>query len=309
MSDILTITLSPTIDKSATVEFIKPEIKMRTSPLQIDAGGGGINVAKALKKVGADVEAVFPAGGHNGKLLVHLMQQHDIKFESIETQHETREGFMITETSTNKQYRFNPPGDNCSHEILVEIITLLKKKNPKIVVASGSLLPGLPIDSFSQIARSVKSMGAKMVLDTSGDALNAGIRDGVFLMKPNLGELARLIGVERLEKNEIENAAKKLINEGNAEIVAVSMAADGAYIFSKSESFHVNAPRTEKKSTVGAGDSMVAGMVYMIMQEKSLEEIVRFGVACGTAATMNDGTELFDVKDVNEIMEGLTAEV
>ena len=140
--------------------------------------------------------------------------------------------------------------------------------------------------------------GTKVIVDTSGEALQKVLENGVYLIKPNIGELAKLIGVERLEFSEVEKAAKAIIEKANSEIVVVSLGAEGAILVSKTETHFVKAPKVEKKSTVGAGDSMVGGMVWALSQNKTLKEVLQFGVCCGTAATMNEGTQLFKVEDV-----------
>ena len=134
-------------------------------------------------------------------------------------------------------------------------------------------------------------------------SLKKVLETGVYLVKPNIGELAKLIGVERLEQNEVAKAAKKLIENGSAEIVVVSLGAEGAMLVSKDTTEFVHAPKAEKKSTVGAGDSMVGGMVWALSQNKSLKEVIQWGVACGSATTMNEGTQLFKLEDVERLFE------
>jgi 6-phosphofructokinase 2 len=133
--------------------------------------------------------------------------------------------------------------------------------------------------------------------------LQKGLDEGVYLAKPNIGELAKLIGVERLEMDEVEAAARKLIENKSAEIVVVSLGAQGAILVTATQTEFVAAPHVEKKSTVGAGDSMVGGMVWALSQNKSVKEVVQWGVACGSAATMNEGTQLFKVKDAQRLFD------
>jgi 6-phosphofructokinase 2 len=145
--------------------------------------------------------------------------------------------------------------------------------------------------------------GIKVIVDTSGEALKKVLEKGVYLIKPNIGELAKLIGVERLALPEVEKAAKSLIENGSAEVVVVSLGAEGAILVSKNQTEFVAAPKAEKKSTVGAGDSMVGGMVWALSQNKSLKEVLQWGVSCGTAATMNEGTQLFKKEDAVKLFQ------
>lgn len=305
---ILTITLNPTIDKSTSVEKIAPESKLRCAAMKHEPGGGGINVSKALKKLGCDSKTLFPAGGYNGLMLKHLLHEEHIEAEVIPVEKETRENFIVLETSTNKQYRFNLPGEPTSIPLLEKVIEYIQNNPFEYIIASGSLLPGMTDDTYAQIAKVAASMGAKFILDTSGPALEAAVNEGIYLLKPNIGELAKLSGIQWLEADGVEAAARKLIDQGKVMLVAVSMGKDGALLISKDASYKVLAPEVEKRSTVGAGDSMVAGMVYMLSQGKTLEEVIRFGVACGTAATMNHGTELFYKEDAERLFQTMKVE-
>ena len=175
----------------------------------------------------------------------------------------------------------------------------------KFIVASGSLSEGLTSDFYQKVAEIAKQSGAKLIVDTSGEALEKVLETGAYLIKPNVGELAKLIGVERLEMEEVNEAAKKIIAKGGAEIVVVSLGPQGAVLVTKDTYEFVPAPNVAKKSTVGAGDSMVGGMVWALSQNKSLKEVIRWGVACGSAATMNEGTQLFKGTDAQRLFDWL----
>ncbi|MEO6038719.1 MAG: PfkB family carbohydrate kinase, partial [Saprospiraceae bacterium] len=133
---------------------------------------------------------------------------------------------------------------------------------------------------------------------TSGAALQAAVEVGVFMLKPNLGELSALAGVEKLEMNEVDDAALRIVRQGKCSVLVVSLGAQGALLVTPEGFEHIPAPVVQKQTTVGAGDSMVAGMVWALGGGKSLREMVQIGVACGTAATLNRGTELFRTEDV-----------
>lgn len=295
---IATLTLHPALDKSADVERLIPERKLRCSAPHYDAGGGGINVSKGIRRLGGQSTAVFPIGGNNGQRLLDLLEKEAIVTAPVEVVGETRENFSVFETTTGHQYRFTLPGESLSEAEAEACLDAVRRLQPDIVVASGSLPPGLPADYYARVAVQARQMGARLVLDTSGDALKAALDAGVFMLKPNIGELSRLVGVERLEMNQVDDAAMSLIHSGKCEIVVVSMGPHGALLASKDGFVHVAAPIVDKRSTVGAGDSMVAGMVWALGQGKPPLEMVQVGVACGTAATMNAGTELFRAEDV-----------
>lgn len=295
---IATLTLHPALDKSADVERMIPERKLRCSAPHYDAGGGGINVSKGIRRLGGQSTAVFPIGGNNGRRLLELLEKEAVATAPVEIAGETRENFSVFETTTGHQYRFTLPGDPLSEAEAEACLDAVRRLQPDIVVASGSLPPGLPADYYARVAAETRRMGARLVLDTSGDALKAALDAGVFMLKPNIGELSRLVGVERLEMNQVDDAAMSLIHSGKCEIVVVSLGPHGALLASQDGFVHVAAPIVDKRSTVGAGDSMVAGMVWALGQGKPPLEMAQVGVACGTAATMNAGTELFRAEDV-----------
>jgi 6-phosphofructokinase 2 len=291
---ILTITLNPCIDKSTRVSHLEPEAKLRCTEVVNEPGGGGINVSKALQKLDCPSVALFPSGGHNGNMLCSLLSELSISFKAIPTAAETRENWVVKETDTNNQYRLTFPGKTVTESAIHELIDQINSFNASYIVASGSLPPGLPDHLYGLIVDRAHTAGARCIVDTSGAALQSLQNKKAFLIKPNRGELSKLIGIEKIEHDEVPKAARQVIQNGYAEWVAVSMGPDGAWLVSMNEGYYCEAPKVEKKSTVGAGDSMVAGITYMFSKGATPKEAVRFGVCCGSAATMNEGTQLFD---------------
>lgn len=300
--DIVTITVNSALDKSTRFKGLVPEQKIRCEEPRFDAGGGGINVSKAISRLGGTSLAVFTSGGPTGKMLEELVAKEGIAFEAVAVESWTRESFVAVDDNTNSQYRFGFTGGKISDEESNRILETIAALKPKFLVTSGSLNEGLSDDFYSKIAEIAKKSSAKLIVDTSGEALKKALEVGVYMIKPNVGELAKLIGVERLELEEVNEAAKQIIAKGGAEIVVVSLGPQGAVLVTKDIYEFVPAPNVAKKSTVGAGDSMVGGMVWALSQNKSLKEVIRWGVACGTAATMNEGTQLFKAEDVIQLL-------
>lgn len=298
---ILTVTLNPCIDKSSRVDVLKPESKLRCTEVVNEPGGGGINVSKALKKLLTPTVALFPAGGHNGNMLCSLLKEEEILFHAIDTKTETRENWIVLETSTNKQFRFTFPGRAVKEDMIKTLVDQIRSFSPAYVVASGSLPPGLPAYFYGLIVKNAAAAGAKCIVDTSGEALQALKGKHAYLIKPNIGELCAMLNIGRLEHNDIPNAAQQAIRDGFAEIIVVSMGPEGAWLVSNEKKYFVKAPAVEKKSTVGAGDSMVAGITSMLQKQRPLREAIAFGVACGSAATMNEGTQLFHKEDAERL--------
>jgi 6-phosphofructokinase 2 len=303
--DIVTLTVNPALDKSTHFKGLVAEQKIRCSAPRFDAGGGGINVSKAISRLGGTSLAVFTSGGPLGKMLEELVAKESIDFQAIPIQTWTRESFVAVDENTNSQYRFGFTGGEITNEEEQAFLDAIANLKPKFMVASGSLNEGLSTDFYQKVAEIAKKSNSKLIVDTSGEALKKVLETGAYLIKPNVGELAKLIGVERLEMEEVNEAAKQIIAKGGAEIVVVSLGPQGAVLVTKDNYEFVPAPNVAKKSTVGAGDSMVGGMVWALSQNKSLKEVIRWGVACGSAATMNEGTQLFKGSDAKRLFDWL----
>ena len=307
MAAIITITFSPVIDKSAWVDKLVPEKKLRCTSLKLEPGGGGINVARAIKKLGGEAMAIYPSGGHVGQFFDELMEAEGIPVTRIDAENETRENLIIHERSSNHQYRFGMPATELNENEWRQILKIIDQANNiDFIVASGSLPAGVPQDIFARIARISRKKNAKFIVDTSGGALIDAVRETVYLIKPNLGELSTLAGKRYLEPNEIVGAAKQVIASGECEVLVVSMGAEGAMLVTENIDKKIVAPPVHRKSTVGAGDSMLAGIVLQLSRGKNLEESVQFGVACGSAATLNEGTELCRLEDVEKLYKAIT---
>jgi 6-phosphofructokinase 2 len=306
---IITITMNPAIDRGASIEKISPEKKLRCGELTVEAGGGGINVSKAVKELGGLSYAIFPAGGGNGRHIQEILAKKDIPYTAVKVLANTRENLTVVETTTNLEYRFVMPGYSLSLKEAERCFATIAILNPlaDIFVASGSLPQGVSEDFYVRLAHMAKKANIRFVVDASGRALQLVAQEGVYLLKPNLSELASLVGEEHIERDEVKEIAKEIINKGFCKVLVVSLGEQGAILIAQDHYEEVPAPYVEKLSTVGAGDSMVGGMVWMLQRKKALSEVVKFGVACGTAATMNLGTQLFNREDAFRLYRTMKA--
>ncbi|MGB3617261.1 MAG: 1-phosphofructokinase family hexose kinase [Catalinimonas sp.] len=304
---IVTLTVNPAIDKSTTVDRLRPDSKLRCAQPKFEPGGGGINVSRALGRVGGTSRAVYLGGGHTGAFYGELLRKHNVDGLAVQIERPTRENFVVVDEATGQQFRFGMSGPEVSAAEADACLETLRELPGEIdyLVASGSLAPGMDDDFYARVGEVARARGARYVLDTSGEPLRRGVEGGVFLLKPNLGELARLTGVESVQTDMVPRLARELIGDGRCRMVVVSRGPAGALLVTADEARHVPAPTVRKRSTVGAGDSMVAGMVWALAQGWELVDVVRYGVACGTAATMNSGTELCHADDVNHLYEYL----
>ncbi len=309
MKKIVTITLNPALDKSMAVPQMVPEKKLLCTDVKTEPGGGGINVSRAIHKLGGESEAIFLSGGYTGKQFETLLTAENISFVALSAQNDMRENFVVLDTSTHLQYRFGMQGVWVTENEWQQLLQHIQNETAiDYIVASGSLPPGVPVDFFGKLAVIANQKNAKLVVDTSGEALRHAVNTGVYLIKPNLGELSNLYGKERLDEDEILIAARSIIEKGGCEIMVVSMGADGAMLITKDTDLKIKPPQVTIKSTVGAGDSMVGAMVYALSKNWPLPDVLRYGIAAGTAATMNAGTELCKKEDTERIFKELKQE-
>lgn len=308
---IVTLTMNPALDKSSSVENIRPDSKLRCDPPRYQPGGGGINISRAIHKLGGSSTCAYLAGGPNGELMQMLLEDEGVDQHVISVKNWTRENFIVVDKTNNQQYRFGMPGAEISEEewqhTLKDMEELCQKAD--YVVGSGSLPPGVPQDFWARLVRIGRENNARCIIDTSGEALHMAADEGVYLLKPNLGELSSLTHQKSVTAMEQEELAKKLIEAGKTEVVVVSMGPRGAMLAAKDTVEYVPAPTVHKKSTVGAGDSMVAGMVLRLAQGKELRDVACYGVAAGTAATLNEGTGLCNKDDTEKLYQWIKSKV
>jgi 6-phosphofructokinase 2 len=302
MPNLLTITFSPCIDKCVTVPNLLPEKKMHCTPPIYEPGGGGINSGRAIMKLGYNATAIYPAGGCTGLQFGRMLQQEKVPAMVIETNSELRENLHVVDTASNLQYRFVMPGVSLlPQEIEACLAAISNTPDPGIIIISGSIPQGVPTDIFRLIGKIAKDKKAKLILDTSGEALLHTKDCGIFLLKPNIAELCMLAGRKEIHLDQVEMVAREVMANGYCEMMVVSIGSTGAMLVTHDKVFRAIPPVIKPKSTVGAGDSLVAGLVIALSQGKSMEDTIRYGVSCGTAACINEGTALCKPEDVDRI--------
>ena len=305
MTFVLTLTTNPAIDISASTEHVVPIRKLRCTAMRRDAGGGGINVARVVRRLGSESRAIFPTGGPTGELLLRLVERENVRNIAIKIAEETREDFTILEERSGNQYRFVLPGPALAEHEWRACLGALEQidKLPPLVVASGSLPPGVPDDFYAEVARTAKARGSKLVLDTSGKPLAAALKESVYLIKPNLRELQELVNAGLADQNAWLEACRQLVKTGRAEVVVLTLGEKGALLVTRELAHRAHAPDMRPISAVGAGDSFVGGMVWSLAAGDNLLEAFRYGVAAGSAAVLNPGTELCHAPDVMRLYE------
>jgi 6-phosphofructokinase 2 len=305
MAEIVTLTLNPAIDESTSVDHVVADRKLRCRAPRLEPGGGGINVSRAIRRLGGDSLAIYVAGGPAGNLLYSLLDKEGISQRPLEIETWTRENLNIYEESSGRQFRFVFPGPALSDEdwsrCLKEIESL--HPPPAFIVASGSLPPGVPDDFYARLARWARRAGTRMVLDASGPALARALEEGVFLVKPSLREFQALSGLADAEESHLRWEAAKLIAGGRCEGLVLSLGNAGILLVTPREAERIFPPTVPVQSSVGAGDTLLAGIVLRLRMGRPLAEAARFGVAAAAAAVMRPGTELCRREDAERLYE------
>ena len=292
MDKVVTLTMNPALDIGTSVGSVAPEIKLRCAAPRYHPGGGGINVSRAIRFLGGESSAVYAAGGHSGAMIKGLLEAEGIEQHPVPIANSTRENIIVYEETTTRQYRFTLPGPEMSAAEWIACLETLFNLNPAYIVASGSLPAGVPAAFYGEITRYARTYGIRVILDTAGDALNRAMGQGLYLLKPNLRELEGHAGRKLSGEADIRAAGQRLIAEGLAEVIIVSLGAAGAALITEGAYTFLRAPVVPIQSKVGAGDSMVGGIVMALAQGCALLDAARFGVAAGSAAVMTPGTQL-----------------
>jgi 6-phosphofructokinase 2 len=309
MKTIVTMALNPAIDKSSSVAHVLAERKLYCKTPRFEPGGGGVNVSRAIKKLGGESILLYSAGGLTGERLKALLDEECLDHRPFPIEGLIRESLVILEESTGRQYRFGMPGPEFQKQEREQFLDGLSavEPTPDYLVASGSLPPGMPADFYARVSRLGKNRGSKVIIDVSGEALAQALKEGVYLIKPNVREFRELVGEDITEESQIKAEAQKMVKCGRCEVLVISLGAAGALVVSEEISERILPPTVPIVSKVGAGDSMVAGIVLSLARGKPLRESVLFGVAAGTAAVMTPGTELCRREDAERVFESMVS--
>ncbi|WP_424493824.1 1-phosphofructokinase family hexose kinase [Salinimicrobium sp. GXAS 041] len=303
---ILTLTVNPALDVYTTVAHIKSSDKLRCEMPTKDPGGGGVNVSRVIKRLGGDSTAIYTKGGYTGEIFHELLQKEGVIQDSVKVKNDLRQNFAVTETSTGELFRFGMTGaalDETEYEDILKKIDLYSQAS--FLVASGSLPAGAPDNFYAEVSKRAKKHNIKFILDTSGTAFSAALEEGAFLMKPNMRELQDLTTYTPENEEEQKKMLLEVKRTYNIEVLVVSLGAKGAFLVNNSTFQHFPAPQVEHVSSIGAGDSMVAGITYSLAQGNSVENAILYGLACGSATIKSPGTELLQKKDVEALFSRL----
>lgn len=308
--EIVTLCMNPALDITTGTDVVRPTEKLRCAGARYDPGGGGINVAHVAEVLGIRATAVFPAGGPAGEVVHNLLVAEGLAVQRIRIGGSTRESFTVNERSTGKQYRFVLPGPQLTIAEQTDCLLHLRRAaaRARIVVASGSLPPGVPEDFYQQVAEICAELGKTFLLDTSGPGLSH-VQSGVFLVKPSIRELREHVGgfgegeaADLTTEAEQVAAARQLVSRGVARHVLLSLGAEGALLVGRDGAQRFAPAEVPPGSGVGAGDAMLAGVAVGIARDWSLPEAVRLGIAASAAMLLTPGTAPCTREDTERLL-------
>ena len=304
--DILTVTLNPTIDLTTSVAAVVAGPKLRCAVPQIDPGGGGINVARAVRLLGGTARALVAVGGAAGDEIVTLLAEQGVATVALRAPGDTRQSFAVTDRATGQQFRFVLPGP-LWHPADVEgamAAILGAVREGGLVVLSGSQPPGVPADLPLRLAARLKGH-ARLLVDTSGDSLRAVAAGGdvaPWCLRMDDVEASELAGRPLVEASDSAAFASELVARGVAEVVIIARGADGGVLAARGQRLHGRSAKVEVVSKVGAGDSFVGAFTLAIARGETLEAALRQGNAAASSAVTTEATQLCRREDVERLL-------
>lgn len=290
---ISTVTLNPAFDKSIYIDKLIPNDTNRIIKVETDAGGKGINASRVLKELGSETVALGFLGGDTGRFIEQVLISNGIQTDFVHIDSPTRTVIGVQEASGAPPTTFNEPGAPVTEDEFDELSAKVRRTARKstMMAFGGSLPPGAPVDTYRKLVTLARNAGTRVILDSDGEPMRLGIEARPYMIKPNRAEVERLIGV-KIESLDDAVKALRMFEQFDIETVVISMGSQGAVACSQEGVWHAIPPEVKVVSTIGAGDSMVAGIAHILSKGGSLEEALRWGSAAGAATAMTSGAEI-----------------
>ena len=290
---ITTLCLNPALDVTYHVSKLIPEQKSRSNAARHDPGGNGINIGRALKRMNIEAHTFCIVAGDVGQLLQRLLEQQldNVYYHHVDG--ETRINSTIIELDTKTQYQVTDAGTAIPKQQLERIVADFVAMTGKgFGIITGSCQPNVPACLYVELVERINEQGGKPVVDSHGETLRLAIEAKPFLIKPTRYELETIINRELPTIEDVANQARQIQRQG-VNNVCVSLGAQGAGLVSPDNSYYAEALKVPVNTSVGAGDSMVAGLVSGFSLGKTPQQVLSYGIACGAGTVMHPGTELF----------------
>lgn len=300
---IVSLSLNPAIDLTYEISALKHDQKTRATSTCYDPGGTGINVGRALEKLQAYSFTCCITAGKMGEFLHSMLDQELDNVVTLQVQGETRINTTLIQQSPQYQYEINAAGPSITPTQLDKIIEqFLILCQQGIGVLTGSLPPGIPDSTYQSINIALQKQGGRCIIDAPVAVMEKALLSNPFLIKPNQHELEVLRDKTLTSIEQVATEARALVNQGT-NYVCVSLAENGAILTGPENSYYCNSPEIKVRSTVGSGDSMVAGLAYAFIQNISPEQALKLAVACGAGTAKQPGTQLFKTEDINGLLK------
>jgi 1-phosphofructokinase family hexose kinase len=306
---ILTVTLNPSVDHALFVETFKPHDTNRVLRCERDAGGKGVNLSRVFAELGGKTIATGFLGGSPGTYLKAVLDKQGVVHDFVSISQDTRINFSVEDASGLPPTTLNEKGPEIDAQELQALIDHVQAhaKDARWLCVGGSLPPGVPKDIYLTLSKLGKTAGCRTVLDADGDPLVEGMKAKPDLMKPNEAEAGRFLGREIESDDDVLQAVKDL--RERAEIVVISRGERGAVMACSEGIFIGHSPKVETKSTVGSGDSLIAGMLFALESGKTAKEALTLGIACGAATATTGGAEIARKKVIDSLLPKVQVEL
>lgn len=301
---IITVTLNPAIDKTIYIEDFKKGEVNRLEYSVMDPGGKGINVSRVVKNLNCKTLALGFIGGKSGQFIEDSLKDNDINSDFTKVASETRTNLKIVDLKTGDTTDINEKGREVTEFELKEFLNTYEKvlNEGDIVVLSGSVPKGIGTDIYKTLSEIGCQKECKVVLDVSGEYLKEGIMANPYMIKPNIHELEEIVATKLETINEIVEVCNELIDSG-IELICVSMGSKGAVLVGKDLVLQGEIPKVKVKSTVGAGDSLVAGFTVGLSKGLTIKEAFRLGIAASVIAVTKEGTRAATLEEVETVID------
>lgn len=303
---IVSLSLNPAIDLTYEINHLTHDQKSRATSTSYDPGGTGINVGRALEKLNAHSYTCCIIAGKMGEFLNSMMKQELDNSYCLKVEGETRINTTILQQSPSYQYEINATGPTITPHQLDQIVNqFLTLCGQGIGILTGSLPLGISENTYRNINTKLQKQGGHCIIDAPVAVMKKTLSSNPFLIKPNLHELEILTGKILNNIDQIATEARQLVQQGVTN-VCVSLGEDGAILTDSDNSYYCKSPDITTHSTVGAGDSMVAGLAYGFTHKQSPEQTLKLAVACGAGTAQQPGTQLFKVKELDQLVKQIS---